>query len=185
MFIVLGCLPDKKDERKVFVLKLQRLPGGLVFKTASHTLILRMKALSSCSMCDSNVSELFTVKSQIKTIVKIHILKRNLYTKAFIKEIHESTPDWQQCRLGNLKHKSLHWMVLFVHDDHHYLLCIVLEEDWTRMKSWETNHSFLNQTQHQVTSYLLNERLHTVKSILNVLIQLWVTWHLKKAVGRI
>lgn len=68
----------------------------------------------------------------------------NLYTKAFIKEIHESTPDWQQCRLGNLKHKSLHWMVLFVHDDHHHLLCIILEEDSTRMKSWETNRGFLN-----------------------------------------
>lgn len=64
-----------------------------MFKTASHTLIFRMKALSSCSMCDSNVSELFTMKPQTKTIVKIHILKMNLYTKAFIKEIHKFTPD--------------------------------------------------------------------------------------------
>lgn len=35
-----------------------KLPGGLLFKTASHTLIFRMNALSSCSTCDSNASEL-------------------------------------------------------------------------------------------------------------------------------
>lgn len=42
----------------LFLYLLVKLPGGLLFKTASHTLIFRMNALSSCSTCDSNVSEL-------------------------------------------------------------------------------------------------------------------------------
>lgn len=33
-------------------------PGGLWSRTASHTLIFRMKARSSCSTCDSRESEL-------------------------------------------------------------------------------------------------------------------------------
>lgn len=35
-------------------------------------------------------------------------------------------PNGKQRRLGNLKHKSLHWMVLFVHDDDHHLLGLIL-----------------------------------------------------------
>ncbi len=91
-------------------------------------------------------------------------------------------PDGQQWRLGNLKHKSLYWMMLFVHDDHHHLLCIILGGKWRTSavytRRWETIH-FLNWPQHQVMSYLLNEWLYTVKCILDILIQLWVTWHLE------
>lgn len=42
-------------------------------------------------------------------------------------------------------------------------------------QSCETTRVSLNQPKHRVTSYLLNEWLHTVKGVLNVLIQLWVT----------
>lgn len=71
--------------------------------------------------------------------------------------------------------------MFFVHDDHHHLLCIILEDSTHVTKCRKANVVFLKQPQHQVISYLLNERLHTVKSILNVLIQLWVAWHLKKS----
>lgn len=41
-----------------FAVKAEHLPGGLVSRTASHTLIFRITALSSCSTWDSRVSEL-------------------------------------------------------------------------------------------------------------------------------
>lgn len=69
-------------------------------------------------------------------------------------------------------------MMLFVHDDHDHLLCIVLGGKWkTSATSGKMRHDtcLLNDPQHQVMSYLLNEWLYTVKCILDILIQLWVT----------
>lgn len=98
------------------------LPGGLLFKTASHTLIFSINALSSCSTCDSNVSELWQQTPQLmsKCIT--------IYSMFFV-VIKDERPDGKQWRLWNLKHKSLYRMMLFIHDDHHHLLCIILGEE--------------------------------------------------------
>lgn len=45
--------------------------------------------------------------------------------------IHCHSPDGQQWRLWDLKHKSLHWMVLFIHDHHHNLLSLILHKERT------------------------------------------------------
>lgn len=41
---------------------------------------------------------------------------------------HCHSPDGQQWRLWDLKHKSLHWMVLFIHDHHYNLLSLILHK---------------------------------------------------------
>lgn len=99
------------------------LPGGLLFKIASHTLIFRINALSSCSTWDSNVSEL----ERQKLVSTTTLITKQAYIH-FLKKIMRGKPDGKQRRLRNLKHKSLYWVMLFVHDDHHNLLCIILVE---------------------------------------------------------
>lgn len=70
-------------------------------------------------------------------------------------------------------------MMLFVHDDHHHLLCIILVEK-RRISVEVDTLPDENLCPLKVTSYLFNERLHTVQRVLDILIQLWVTRHLEK-----
>lgn len=46
---------------------------------------------------------------------------------SLVKKVNSWEPDREKRRLRNLKHESLNRMMLFVHDDHHHLLCIILE----------------------------------------------------------
>lgn len=160
----------------------------MLFKTASHTLIFRMKALSSCSMCDSNVSELFIRKPQNKTIVnnnnnnKIHILKSLFIEQRFFFKGRTQIHTWltamsvgkSQTQISLLDGDLCPWWLsppFRLHSGKRF-------KQTFRVKRKIVFYSTRFST--RLHHYFLNERLHTVKSILNILVQLWVTGHLRK-----
>lgn len=52
------------------------------------------------------------------------------------------------------------------------------EENWHWCDANDSNMVSLNQPPNRSVNYLLNEWLHAMECILNILIQLWVAWHL-------
>lgn len=126
-----------------------------------------------------------TAKTKTLIDVNMNLLARYRIRTQRLTVIIKYTPYWQECWLGDLKHKSLDWAMLLVHDDNNHLLRIILRKKWHR---WDANDRCNmvspNQPPHRSVNYLLNEWLHAMECILNILIQLWVAWHLWEMISR-
>lgn len=107
------------------------LPGGLLSSTASHTLIFRMKARSSCSTWDSRDSELWRRQQLLLLLLacsKGLKLLPGLGVGCHGQTGVETSPNGKKRWLGDLKDKSLHGVVLFIQNYNHNFLHIVLQE---------------------------------------------------------